>query len=70
MRVDSLAPKTWLLAAVAVWALCLWVLAMAGMGARLGEGPDDTAAQKLPTTQLPAGERLGPIAQYLSLIHI
>lgn len=64
MRVDSLAPKTWLLAAVAAWALCLWVLAMAGMGARLGQGPDDTAAQKLPTTQLPSGERLGPIAQY------
>lgn len=64
MRVDSLAPKTWLLAAVAVWALCLWVLAMAGMGERLGEGPDDTTAQKLPTTQLPSGERLGPITQY------
>ncbi len=64
MRVDNLAPKTWLLASVAAWALCLWVLAMAGMGSRLGKGADDTLAQKLPTTQLPTGERLGPISQY------
>ncbi len=64
MRVDSLAPKTWLLASVAAWALCLWVLAMAGMGARLGDVPEDTAEQRLPTTALPNGDRPGPLAQY------
>ncbi len=64
MRVDSLAPKTWLLASVAVWALCLWVLALAGMGKRLGEVPEDTAEQRLPTTALPNGDRPGPLAQY------
>jgi general secretion pathway protein N len=64
MRVDNLAPKTWLLAAVAVWALCLWALAMAGMGSRLGGVPEDVAQQRLPTTQLPNGERPGPLVQY------
>ncbi len=64
MRVDSLAPKTWLLASVAAWALCLWVLAMAGMGASLGDVPEDTAEQRLPTTALPNGDRPGPLAQY------
>lgn len=64
MRVDSLAPKTWLLASIAVWALCLWLLAMAGMGKRLGDVPEDTAEQRLPTTALPNGDRPGPLAQY------
>jgi general secretion pathway protein N len=64
MRADSLAPKTWLLASVAVWALCLWVLAMAGMGKRLGDVPEDGAEQRLPTTTLPNGDRPGPLAQY------
>lgn len=64
MRVDSLAPKTWLLAGVAAWALCLWVLAMAGMGGRLGEVAEDGGPQRLPTTELPGGERPGPLAQY------
>jgi general secretion pathway protein N len=64
MRVDSLAPKTWLLTAVAVWALCLWVLAMAGMGRRLGDAGEDVAQQRLPTTTLPNGERPGPLALY------
>jgi general secretion pathway protein N len=64
MRVDSLAPKTWLLGAAAAWALTLWVLAMAGMGGRLGEAEDDAAQQRLPTTQLPNGDRPGALTQY------
>jgi general secretion pathway protein N len=64
MRADSLAPKTWLLAASAAWALCLWVLAMAGMGSRLGEAEQDAAQQRLPTTSLPTGDRPGALTQY------
>ncbi len=67
MRVDSLGPKTWLLAAVAGWALCLWVLALFGMGSRLGDVPADTSPQRLPGTTLPTGERLGPISQYAEI---
>ena len=50
MRVDAAAPRTWLLAAVAAWALLTWLLAVAGMGGRVGVLPDDpTLRQPLPT---------------------
>ncbi|MBW8850673.1 MAG: general secretion pathway protein GspN [Xanthomonadales bacterium] len=67
MRLDSLSPRTWLLAGVAGWAVCLWVFALVGLGGRLGKLPDDVEPQRLPATKLPAAERPGPPAQYLAI---
>ncbi|TXH71566.1 MAG: general secretion pathway protein GspN [Lysobacteraceae bacterium] len=67
MRLDSLSPKTWLLVALAAWALCLWVLALFGMGGRLGEYDLPTEPQRLPTTTLPAADRPGPLTQYAEI---
>ncbi|MGH8025362.1 MAG: type II secretion system protein XpsN [Pseudoxanthomonas sp.] len=65
MRIDSFGPRTWLLAALAGWALLVWVLALFGLGAQIRPLDDDpslvTALPKLPQ-QVP--ERLGPLAQY------
>lgn len=64
MRVDSLGPKTWLLAGVAGWAVCLWVFAMFGLGGRIGAVPEDVEPQALPSTKIPSAERPGPLGQY------
>jgi len=65
MRIDSFGPRSWLLAALAGWALSVWVLALFGLGAQIRPLPDDpslvSALPKLPQ-QVP--ERLGPLAQY------
>lgn len=67
MRVDSLSPKTWLLAGVAGWAVCLWTFSLLGLGSRLGEAPDDTEQQRLPATTIPGAERPGVQAQYAQI---
>lgn len=67
MRLDSLSPRTWLLAGVAGWAVCLWVFALAGLGGRLGKLPDDVEPQRLPVTKLPTAERPGPPTQYIAI---
>lgn len=67
MRLDSLSPKTWLLAAVALWALCLWVLALFGMGGRLGEHKIPVEPQRLPSTALPNADRPGLFSQYAEI---
>lgn len=67
MRLDSLSPRTWLLAGVAGWAVCLWVFALVGLGGRLGPLPDDVPPQRLPATKIPAAERPGPQAQYQTI---
>jgi general secretion pathway protein N len=68
MRLDRLGPKTWLLAAAAGWALCLWVLAMLGMGSRLGQADADAVApQRLPAASTASAERLGPLPQYAEI---
>ena len=51
MRADSLSPKTWLLAGIAGWAVCLWVFALIGLGGRLGEVDTDQPAPRLPYLQ-------------------
>lgn len=65
MRIDSFGPRSWLLAALAGWALLVWVLALFGLGGQIRPLPDDpslvNALPKLPQ-QVP--ERLGPLAQY------
>ena len=67
MRLDSFGPRTWLLAGVAGWAVCLWVFALVGLGGRLGPLPDDVSPQRLPATKIPAAERPGPQAQYQAI---
>ena len=65
MRVDAAAPRTWLLAAVAAWALLTCLLALAGMGAHVAPLPPDPALrQALPTPRPSPPDRLGPLAQY------
>lgn len=67
MRVDDLGPKTWLLAGVAAWGALLWVLALAGMGDRVGEGEIDGEGQRLPGTVSAVKERLGPLGEYMEI---
>ncbi len=75
MRVDGTAdaggskawagPRTWLLAAVAGWALAIWALGLFGLGGRIEVLPDDPSLlQRLPQAAKPGAERLGPLGQY------
>lgn len=65
MRVDAAGARTWLLAAVALWAVCVWGLAAFGLGSRIQVLPEDPSLlQPLPADGLEARERLGPLPQY------
>lgn len=65
MRVDDVAPRTWLLSAFAGWALLAWVLALAGMGGHAALLADDPSLlQVLPQPQPSPPDRLGPLGQY------
>jgi general secretion pathway protein N len=65
VRLDDAPPRTWLLAAVAAWAVLAWVLALAGMGTRIAALPEDPALLRpLPPLRPPAPDRLGPPTQY------
>jgi general secretion pathway protein N len=65
VRAEDVSPRTWLLAALAGWALLAWVLALAGMGGRVAPLAGDPALlQQLPQLRAAAGERLGPYGQY------
>lgn len=68
MRVDSPSPRTWLLAAVAAWALLGWLLALAGMGGRVALlAADPGLLPPLPQPRPAAPQRLGPLAQYAEI---
>lgn len=65
MRAESAGANTWLLAAVAGWALCVWTLGLFGLGGRIEARPEDPSLlQRLPQPAQPLPERLGPLAQY------
>lgn len=65
MRLDDASPRTWLLAAVAGWALAAWLLAAAGMGGRVEPLPDDPGLlEPLPPVRPSPPLRLGPLDQY------
>jgi len=69
MRIDDAGPRTWLLAAVALWAVCTWVLAAAGLGGRVEPLPEDPQLlQPLPQGGAAASERLGPPGQYAAIV--
>lgn len=65
MRTDAIGPRTWLLAALAGWAVLAWLLALFGMGGGIRPLPaDPSLVQALPQLRPPAAERLGPMVQY------
>lgn len=68
MRVDAASARTWLLAAIAGWAVLAWALAVLGMGGRIAPLADDPGRIK-PLPVLPAGvaNRVGPITQYAEI---
>lgn len=68
MRLEDVSPRTWLLGAVAGWALAAWVLALAGMGGRVTPLADDPSLlQSLPKPGKAPPERLGPFGQYAEI---
>lgn len=65
MRIDDAGPRTWLLAALAGWALLAWALAMFGMGRQVAPLPQDPAALRpLPALPGEPAGQLGPATQY------
>lgn len=65
MRLDDAGPRTWLLAAVAGWALAAWLLAAAGMGGAAEPLADDPGLlEPLPPVRPSPPLRLGPLGQY------
>jgi general secretion pathway protein N len=65
MRTEIPGARTWLLGAVALWAMATWVLGLFGLGGRIERLPPDPALlQPLPAAPGQAEERLGPLAQY------
>ena len=65
MRVEGVAPRTWLLGTVAGWALLVWMLALLGMGNRVERLPEDPSLlPRLPQLAPAPPERLGPLSQY------
>lgn len=68
MRADAAGARTWLLGALALWALAFWVLGLAGLGGRIERLPEDPALlQRLPQPPAAAEERLGALEQYGSV---
>jgi general secretion pathway protein N len=68
VRPDAFGPRTWLLAAVAGWAVLVALLALFGLAGRITPMADDPAlVQALPKLSAPAPERLGPLNQYADI---
>lgn len=68
MRADSAGAKTWLLGALALWALCVWVLALFGLGGRVDRlAEDPSLLQPLPRAGKPPPARLGPLPRYAEI---
>jgi len=65
VRVDVLGPRTWLLGAVAGWAVLVLLLALLGMGGHIARLTDDPSlVRTLPTLRAAPPPRIGPLAQY------
>jgi general secretion pathway protein N len=68
VRLDSVGPRTWLLATLAGWALLAWLLALLGMGGHVSRLADDPSLrQALPQPRPSPPPRLGPLAQYAEI---
>ncbi|KLJ02373.1 hypothetical protein [Luteimonas sp. FCS-9] len=64
MRVDRFNPRTWLLGAVAAWALAFLLLTLAGLGGRIGQREDDGSDPAAAGQALPAVPAQPPLSQY------
>ena len=66
---DNLRPLTLLLGATCLWALCVLVLALAGLGARFAPPSDAAKApRRCPKITLSRSQsRLGPLTDYLEV---
>jgi len=65
VRAEAIAPRTWLLVALAVWSLLAWLAAVAGLGGWVAPVASDSALmQPLPQTRPTPNARLGPPGQY------
>jgi len=67
MRPDAVDPRTGLLAAIAGWAVLVYVLMLFGLGGRIAPLPDDAAGTGLPQLPPAAPDRVGPLAQYAEI---
>lgn len=68
MRIEQAGARTWLLGAVALWAVCTWALAAFGLGGRVESLPEDPALlQPLPQAGSPIDDGLGPLPQYSAI---
>ena len=67
--ISALRPASALLAGLAVWALCTVVLALFGLGGRVGpHPPDGMLTPAMPVVKLDAvGARLGPARDYMEV---
>ncbi|MEN4904266.1 hypothetical protein [Luteimonas sp. TWI662] len=64
MRVDRLNPRTWLIGAVAAWALLFLVLTLAGLGGRIGQREDDGDPSAATASAMPDVVPQPPLSQY------
>lgn len=65
---DNLRPLTLLLGAAGLWALCVLILALAGLGARFAPPTEAARAPALPKITLSRSQsRLGPVADYVEV---
>jgi len=65
MRPDSAGAKTWLLGAIASWAVCFWVLTLFGLGGRVDRLPEDPDMRPaLPMQAKAPPERLQALGEY------
>lgn len=65
MRPETAGARTWLLGAIALWALATWMLGLFGLGGRIERlPPDPSLVQALPVASGDTEDRLGPLAQY------
>lgn len=68
MRADTAGARTWLLGAVAAWAICTWLLALLGMGGSVNTLAEDPALlQPLPQAEAAPPARLGPLPRYAEI---
>jgi len=68
MRAENAGARTWLLGALALWALVFWALGLFGLGGRIERLAEDRSLlQALPQSGRAAAERLGPLPQYAAI---
>lgn len=68
MRIEAIGLRTAWLATLALWALLVWALGLAGLGQRIVPLPGDPAMiQRLPALPPAGGNRLGDFSRYAEI---